>query len=156
MRSPTKWRPARLRPFDILLITIALWVTATIRGLDYLTGDDAGARPPRPGQTNALVGIEAAFPLWLWGISMVIACTLLGLGVLRGWHAYVWWGHVLLSVIYTGLCVGLIPGYLDRSAFDGIRSASGLLLPVVVHFLIWWRMGRRPIDPWRTADATAA
>jgi hypothetical protein len=155
MQAPARWKPARLRRFDLVVITLGLWLTATIRGLDYITGDDSGARPPKPGQTNVLVGIEAAFPLWMWGVIILTGTALLGVGVIRSWHAYVWWGHVILAAVYLALTVGLLPGYLGREWFDGIRGASGLILPTVLHSLIWWRMGRRPVETWRVYGATA-
>lgn len=156
MRAPTKWRPARLLRIDMVYISVVLLITASARGIDYCTGNDSGARSPAPGQKSILVGIEAAFPLWMWGVMILTASTLLGLGILRGWHAYVWVGHVLLSAFYTALCFGLLPGYLDRPWADGIRNAIGLILPAMLHYLLWWRMGPKPIDPWRFDGPAAA
>lgn len=150
MRAPARWQPARLRPVDVSLVTTLLCITAAFRGLDYLTGDDANARGPKPGTESALVGIEAAAPLFVWGIAIIGGVLLIIVGMRRRWHVYVWCGHVLLSAVYLALASGLLPSYLDRTWFDGIRSATGLLLPTGLHLLLWFRMGPKPIDPWRT------
>lgn len=152
LKAPARWRPARLRPFDVGLVTLLLIVVAAFRGLDYLTGDDSGARSPQPGKPSALVGIEAAAPLHLWGWLIILGVALIAVGMWRRWHFPVWVGHVVLFATYLGLCVGLLPAYLGRSDFDGIRTATGLIVPVGLHLLLWFRMGPRPVDPWR-ADA---
>lgn len=154
MSAMKKWRPARLRRIDLVNVTVVLVITSGVRGLDYVTGEDSGARTPKPGQRPVLVGIESAFPLWVWGMLTLTGTALLIVGMIRSWHVYVWAGHVILSAVYAALCVGLLPGYFHREWFDGIRSAAGLLLPTALHSLIWWRMGPKPIEGWAGHDAT--
>lgn len=155
-RRPVPWVPARLLRLDVRVLTVVLLATATVRSFDYMTGHDADTRGPQPGVPNALVGIEALFPLYVWGLLMLTSITVLAVGMVSKWHAYVWWGHVLLCALYTGLCAGLVYGYLQRDDFDGIRTGAGLALPASLHLLLFLRMGRRPANPWRTVDGRAA
>jgi hypothetical protein len=150
--TPRRWQPARLRRNDLTLISLLLLTTALSRGLDYLTGTDSNARGPKPGVPSVLVGIEAAFPLHWWGAAIVIGVALLVVGMGRRWHFPVWAGHVVLSAIYAALCIGLLAGYLERPWLDGIRGATGLILPFGLHTLIWWRMGPRPVLETRSLD----
>ncbi|MFW6776059.1 hypothetical protein ACOACO_17380 [Nocardioides sp. CPCC 205120] len=149
------WQVARLTRIDVVRLTWLLFALALVRGFDYVTGDDArlAQPPPEPLGTvlgysprSALVGVEAAFPLWIWGALILLAVSLLAVGLLGRWHRYVWLGHVVLSAAYTGLAIGLAYGYFERPWLDGIRSASGLVLPACLHTLLWWRMGPKPID----------
>ncbi|MFC5676080.1 hypothetical protein [Aeromicrobium endophyticum] len=146
MKPPARWRPARLLIADVVVLTIGLTSVAAIRGFDYSTGDDSRARGPKPGVESALVGIEAAFPLWTWGLMLGAGVAFLIVGMTCRWHSFVWTGHVILCFAYAGLCAGLVAGYLDRPWFDGIRSGAGLALPALLHYLLWWRMGFRPVE----------
>ncbi|GAA0189828.1 hypothetical protein GCM10008944_01700 [Cytobacillus oceanisediminis] len=150
------WAPARLLSTDVAVMAVGLGSLAMIRGLDYSTGNDAMVRAPLPGTEPALVGIEAAFPLWIWGAAILTGSTTLLGGVLLRRHFPIWLGHVILCAIYAALCVGLTVGYLDRPWLDGIRSGTGLALPALMHYLLWWRMGARPSIGKGADDALAA
>ncbi|KQY58307.1 hypothetical protein ASD11_01175 [Aeromicrobium sp. Root495] len=151
-----RYAPARLLGADVRIVSLALAATATVRAYDYLTGHDTQARPPQPGQTPVLVGIEAAAPLWLWGLGILAGTTALcvGIYVLRA-HFLVWAGHVWLFAVYLALTIGLTAGYLDRPWLDGVRSGAGLALPTVLHCLLWWRMGPHPVMVKEAASARA-
>lgn len=147
-----RWQVATLTRIDVVRLTWLLWGLGVVRGLDYGTGADTAiaAGTPAPAfvghaPVSALVGIEAAFPLWIWSILILTSSGLLLVGLVRRWHSWVWVGHVALSALYLALSLGLAYGYLDRPAFDGIRTATGLLFPASLHALLWWRMGPVPI-----------
>lgn len=149
-RGPRRWQVAQLTRIDVVRLTWLLWVVALIRGLDYATGhDDAWptpvAVPLGHAPKTALVGIEAAFPLWAWAPMFLTACLVLLVGITRRWHAWVWAGHVALACLYLGLAVGLMAGYAERPWLDGIRNSTGLLVAAALHALLWWRMGPRPV-----------
>lgn len=156
MRGAARWAPARLLSADVMVMAVGLGSLAMIRGLDYSTGRDAAARAPLPGTEPALVGIEAAFPLWIWGAAILVGATTLLVGVLFRLHFTIWLGHVILCAVYAALCVGLTFGYLDRPWLDGIRSGTGLALPALMHYLLWWRMGARPSIGKGADDALTA
>lgn len=154
-RGPRRWQVAQLTSVDVVRLTWLLWGVALVRGADYATGhDDAWPAPVAAAlghhPRSALVGIEAAFPLWVWAAIITTACVLQLVGMVRHWHAWVWAGHVLLSATYLGLSVGLMYGYVDRPWLDGIRNGVGLIIPVALHTLLWWRMGPAPVVPTAT------
>jgi hypothetical protein len=160
-RRPRPWQVAQLTRVDVVRLTWLLWAVALIRGADYATGNDGSwpapiAVPLGQAPPSALVGIEAAFPLWVWAAMIITSCAVLLLGMLRRWHAWVWAGHVALSAIYLGLSVGLLVGYLDRPWFDGVRNSTGLLVAMALHALLWWRMGPAPVTPPTAPDASSS
>ena len=103
-RSPDPWRigswePARLGLTDSIGITILLTLAAAVRGFDYLT--------PRVYPSPALSVVEAAFPLWVWGLMFALPAIFLAVSALARIHAGVWIGHWLLVIAYVGLATGL-------------------------------------------------
>lgn len=145
-----------IRTVDVRRLTWLFCLVAIIRGLDYVTGNDSRlsrailnpAGPELEAPRSALVGVETAAPLWIWGVLLLVPAYVVLVCVtvrrIPGRHTLIWCGHVALSAVYLGLTVGLGVGYIDRPWLDGIRSASGLLVPTGVHALLWWRMGWRP------------
>ncbi len=141
---PGSWEPGRIRLEDTLVIKAVLIMTATVRGLDYLA-------PKPPLSTPAVESMRVAFPLAVWGLLFVIPAAVLLLGLLGRIHVAVWLGHGLLAVVYLALAVALGSEYVTHPWWNGIRSATGLLLPVGLHAMICLRTGWRPIT-WRAAD----
>lgn len=151
-RRPRRWQVAQLTRVDVVRLTWLLWAVGLVRGLDYATGQDEAwpapiATPLGHVPKSALVGIEAAFPLWAWGALVLAACSVQLVGLLARWHAWVWAGHVMLAAVYIGLAIGLFVGYAERPWFDGVRNSTGLLVAFALHVLLWWRMGPAPVDP---------
>ncbi|MEF7710307.1 hypothetical protein V4W75_26975, partial [Bacillus cereus] len=60
-------------------------------------------------------------------------------------HLIVYIGHSILAVTYSALAVGILAASLTRPWLDGVRGASVLILPTLMHWLIWWRTGPAPI-----------
>lgn len=140
-RSPDPWRlgswePARLGLSDSIGITLLLTIVGLIRGFDYLT--------PKSTMSPALSVVEAAFPLWVWGIMFAVPSVFLAVSALGRIHAGVWVGHWLLVIAYFGLAVGLGVEYLGRPWFDGIRTVGSLAVPFAIHGLVAFRTGWRP------------
>lgn len=140
-RSPDPWRvgswePARLGLSDSLGLTILLTFVAALRGFDYLT--------PTSTESPALSIVEAAFPLWIWGLMFAVPAVFLAISAIARIHAGVWIGHWLLVISYVGLTTGLGAEYLARPWFDGIRTAGSLAVPLLIHALVAFRTGWRP------------
>ena len=140
-RSPDPWRvgswePARLGLSDSIGITILLTLAAAVRGIDYLT--------PRVYPSPALSVVEAAFPLWVWGVMFSAPAVFLAVSALARVHAGVWIGHWLLVIAYVGLAAGLGVEYAGRPWFDGIRTIGSLAVPCAIHCLVAFRTGWRP------------
>lgn len=162
-RRPRRWQVAQLTRVDVVRLTWLMWAVAMVRGLDYGTGHDdvwpaAVASPLGHVPPTVLVGIEAAFPLWVWSIMFLAAGTTQLIGMVRHWHAWVWAGHVAFSVLYLGLAIGLFAGYAERPWFDGVRNSTGLLVAMALHALLWWRMGPAPVTarPTPSVPSTGA
>lgn len=148
-KAPQRWRPAKLGPADTTVLSLIVGMVTLIRGYDYLTGDDvwrraAGEAPP------ALVGVEGAFPLWVWGIVFTVSSLVLFVGMAKRWHFWVFLGHAVLGLFYAGLLVGLMAGYLSVPNFDGIRGAAGTAMKSAYCLIIASRMGSRPLELWKS------
>jgi len=145
-----QWLPVKLGPADTSIISAVVAGVALVRALDYVTGADAHrvATTRSDNGAPALVGIEGAFPLWIWAILLSVgALTLLG-GMATRRHFPVWLGHTILAIVYAGLCAGLLVGYLGVPSLDGVRGAVTLLFPAVFCPLVAMRMGARPLTIW--------
>lgn len=133
---PGSWEPGRIHLVDALTIKVVLIVTATIRGLDYMS--------PAVRIGPAAEQMQVSFPLVVWGLMLVIPATILAFGLASRTHFAVWLGHGLLAIVYLCLMVAMGAEFVTRPWWDGIRSASGLLTPVALHALICARTGWRP------------
>ena len=140
-RTPDPWRigswePARLGLSDSIGITLLLTLVGLMRGFDYLT--------PKTTASPALSLVEAAFPLWVWGVMFAAPSVFLAVSALARVHAGVWIGHWLLVIAYVGLATGLGAEYVQRPWLDGIRTVGALLVPLALHGLVAFRTGWRP------------
>lgn len=134
--KPGSWEPGRIGLLDALVLKAVLITTATVRGLDYLS--------PVERTTTAVETMQLAFPLEVWGFMFLAPAMLLFVGLSARIHFAVWLGHGLLAISYFALLVALGGEYVTRPWWDGIRSASGMLLPTTLHALICFRTGWKP------------
>ena len=133
---PGSWEPGRLGLRDSIGITVLLIAVAMVRGIDYIT--------PAPISTTALSIVEQAAPLWAWGMGFMIPAVVLAASTLTRVHLGVWVGHWLLAIAYVSLAVGLGAEYVTRPWLDGIRSATAMMLPAILHCTVAVRTGWRP------------
>ena len=140
MRNATsRWLPARMSGGDLLLITWTLIGMALARGSDYAVGNDV----IRVG----LMVVEMAAPLWVWAAAFISFGLVLTVGVLARIHVVVYIGHWLLGIAYAMLAFAIALSVFQHSPhLDGIRSATVLALPTVLHFVLAARTGSRPIS----------
>lgn len=126
------WAPSSLRGGDVRTLMLLFAGAALVRALDYATGVDGSAS----GTPNsALASVERAFPLAVWAASLTTGALLVLLGMVGRWGTVVATGSLILAVVYFGLATGLGIEYVGRPALDGIRGATGLLVPVVWHVI---------------------
>lgn len=133
------WVPARLTGADMMLVLYAMIATPSLRAYDYVYEDG--------NTSSALTAVESFAPLWAWSIPFGIGAMALLYGVLSRRHLMVYLGHSVLGCTYTVLGVGIFVGVLGHPWLDGLRGSSTLLLPVVLHWLCWWRTGPAPVRP---------
>lgn len=119
-----------------MLVLYALIVMPVVRALDYSTGEDNG---------GSLTAVEAFAPIWAWSIPFYIGAAILILGVRTRRHLVVYVGHSILAVTYSTLAVGIFASCITQPWLDGIRGASVLILPTLLHWQNWWRTGPAPI-----------
>lgn len=132
-----RWRPAVLTAGDIVLATYAVVTMALLRAYDYGTGTDI---------TPTLTIVEAAMPLWLWSVLFAGGGMALLIGARCRIHALVWTGHAWLFVLYLAMLTGIAWVVAFTPWLDNIRSASVLILPVLMHFLLALRTGPSPLS----------
>ena len=140
--APGSWEPGRFHLSDALIIKITLVVSAFSRGFDYLT--------PPPELTPAVETMMLAFPLEVWGGAFIAFAGILALGLILRIHFLVWIGHGLLAAVYMAAFSSLLSLYAQREMFEGIRSATALLAPLVLHTLLSFRTGWKP-PKWEVA-----
>ena len=142
--APGSWEPGRFRLSDALVIKGTLVLMAFWRGFDYITP------PPRLGPITETMML--AFPLEVWGGAFLILAAMMAVGLALRIHFLVWLGHGLLAAAYVAVFVSLSSVYLQREMFEGIRSATVILAPLVLHGLLSYRTGWRPPDWGVDAD----
>lgn len=142
--APGSWEPGRFHLSDALLLKVTMVFMAFWRGFDYITP------PPRLGPITETMML--AFPLTVWGGAFLILAVMLAAGLALRIHFLVWLGHGLLAAAYVAVFVSLSSVYLQREMFEGIRSATVVLAPLVLHGLLSFRTGWRPPDWGVDAD----
>lgn len=136
------WEPGRFYLTDAILIKLTLIFVALWRGFDYFT-------PTVTGPTTVTETMQTAFPFEVWGALVLVPALTLAAGLALRIHFAVWIGHGILAVVYAALFVSLMLVYIDRPLFDGIRSATALLAPLMLHALLCVRTGWKP-PRWET------
>ena len=134
--APGSWEPGRFRLSDALVIKVTMVFMALARGFDYIT--------PPSRVTEVTETMMLAFPLTVWGGAFLILAAMLAVGLALRIHFLVWLGHGLLAAVYVAVFVSLSSVYLQREMWDGIRSATVILAPLVLHGLLSFRTGWRP------------
>ena len=134
--APGSWEPGRFHLSDALLLKVTLVLMAFARGFDYIT--------PPSRVTEVTETMMLAFPLTVWGGAFLALAVVLGVGLALRIHFLVWLGHGLLAAAYVAVFVSLASVYLQREMFEGIRSATVVLAPLVLHGLLSLRTGWRP------------
>ena len=135
---PGSWEPGRFNLSDAVVIKATLIFMAFLRGIDWLTPTVTSSPTP------VTETMQTAFPLEIWALMIMAPATVLLIGLVLRIHFFVWLGHGLLAVTYMGLFTSLLLVYAQRPYFDGIRSATVLLAPLVLHTLLVVRTGWRP------------
>ena len=134
--APGSWEPGRFHLSDALILKGTLVLMAFARGFDYITP---------PGQiTQVTETMMLAFPLEVWGGAFLALAAMLAVGLILRIHFLVWLGHGLLAAAYVAVFVSLSSVYLQREMWDGIRSATVVLAPLVLHGLLSSRTGWKP------------
>lgn len=134
--APGSWEPGRFHLSDALIIKGTLVLMALARGFDYIT--------PPSRVTEVTETMMLAFPLTVWGGAFLILAAMLAVGLALRIHFLVWLGHGLLAAVYVAVFVSLSSVYLQREMWDGIRSATVVLAPLVLHGLLSSRTGWKP------------
>lgn len=142
--APGSWEPGRFHLSDALLLKVTLVLMAFARGFDYIT--------PPSRVTEVTETMMLAFPLTVWGGAFLILAAMMAVGLALRIHFLVWLGHGLLAAAYVAVFVSLSSVYLQREMFEGIRSATVVLAPLVLHGLLSYRTGWRPPDWGVDAD----
>ena len=140
--APGSWEPGRFHLSDALVIKGTLAFMAFWRGFDYIT--------PPPALTPVTETMMLAFPLSVWGGAFLALAAMLAVGLILRVHFLVWLGHGLLAAAYVAVFVSLSSVYLQRELWEGIRSATVVLAPLVLHGLLSFRTGWRPPN-WEVA-----
>lgn len=125
-RPPSPRHPAALRPGDVTALACLLAGLALVRSFDYFT-------PGQQASSPALETMRIALPIEAWGTLLGVGAIALLAGLAARWPRVIFGAHVLLAAIYAGLSVSLGAEYVTRPYFDGIRSATDLIAPAVVH-----------------------
>lgn len=134
---PGSWEPGRFHLTDAITLKIVLIFMAANRAFDYFT-------PTFVSPSTVTEVMQTAFPMWAWGCMILLPLFCLIIGLAARIHFMVWLGHGLLAVVYLALIVSLGLVYIDRPLFDGSRSATALLAPLVLHGMICVRTGWKP------------
>ena len=103
------WAPGHFDPWVTLSGKLLLYMLMAVRGADYLS--------PESPESMALV--EAALPLHLWGLALLVAAGAGFLGVAFAVTPMVAGAHVLGGALYLAIGGGtLITLLLDDPSFD--------------------------------------
>lgn len=123
------WSPGHLDPWVALSAKLLLYSLMAVRGADYLSPESAESM-------SRLTLVEAALPLPLWGVALLVAAGFGFLGVAFAITPLVAWAHVLGGALYLAIGGGtLITVLLDDPKFDlstTVTSAAILALTVYV------------------------
>lgn len=126
-RSPVRadrrrWEPGLQQDLSLVVMYL-LSLEPLVRGLDYVTGDNASV-------SKMLRPIEEAMPLWIWGVIFMGAAALLLGGVFLRRHNFIIAGSVLIGATYGAFAVGAMFEIAGEGwPWDGYRR--------VVLYVVW-------------------
>lgn len=126
-RSPARgdrrrWEPGLQRDLSLAVMYL-LSLEPLIRGIDYITGDNASV-------SSALRPVEEAMPLWAWGTVFIVASALFLVGVARRKHNFIIAGSILTVATYGAFAVGVMFEITSEGwPWDGYRR--------VVMYIVW-------------------
>ncbi|WGH22059.1 hypothetical protein [Gordonia phage MerCougar] len=107
-----EWTPTV--PFPLRAVILALWALEPIsRGLDYITGEH--------NPTATLSKVEAAFPLWFWGLLCLASGILILTGFAGRWRRVSIIGLYFAGAAYIALACGFTAAVYERGG-DGFRT----------------------------------
>lgn len=124
------WRPAAFTRGDMTILVAWLCALAVVRAVDYILS---------PTGTS----VEETGPIWLWSAGLLIGVSLLVVGSLQRRHLLVWVGHGWLGSLYAGITAVAIIDALR--VWDDWRRIGPVAIVSVLHWLLWWRTGPRPV-----------
>ena len=106
------WAPGHFDPWVTLSCKLLLYMLMATRGADYLA-------PESPESMARLALVEAALPLHLWGLALLVAAGAGFLGVAFAVTPMVAGAHVLGGALYLAIGGGtLVTLLLDDPSFD--------------------------------------
>lgn len=95
------WRPGGFPPHVSLSVTLVLLIAMGVRGADYAWGDSAKT-------AHRLSEIEAAMPLWVWGVLFLGSAVIGFASILLRFAEGLIWAHVIGWAIYWAVAVGIL------------------------------------------------
>lgn len=125
MRRILELHDEPIPPGAVRLLSWLLGIFALTRGLDYWRS---------VGGTESLKIVEAIAPLTTWGITLVVAATLLLAGLVFRIHEVVWVGHVACAGIYIMLTIATAQAVIP--AGTGYRGVGPLATVTVLHIML--------------------
>lgn len=135
-RSPVRadrkrWEPGLQQ--DLSLIVMYLFsLEPLVRGLDYVTGDNASV-------SKMLRPVEEAMPLWVWGAIFIVASVLFITGVARRRHNFIIAGSLLTVATYGTFAVGVMFEIADDGwPWDGYRRVMIYIVWAAVYGVFAW------------------
>lgn len=110
------------------LMLFQLWS----RGLDYLTGN--------PDQGNGILNVTDPTPPTVWGLSCVIAATIITLGMLFHRLQLIMFGAVLTMGIYLAFGWVILDDVIQRPVIDDWRFLTDYIIKACMWVAIAWSM----------------
>lgn len=140
------WVPGHFRPSITLAAKLVLMVAMMVRGIDYAAGDSGDT-------ARRLATVEAAAPLWAWGVVFIAAASLGFLGMILHRREMVFQAHLAGWAFYWALGIGVIIDVLQRSHDPAAGLYASLAVAIVGSILVVLTILRGPAyyDWWVVA-----
>lgn len=113
------WQPWRVN-WLILAVEAFMTLQSASRGMDYV--QDRPAQAP----TASLSTMEAALPLWIWGLAFLLGSGAVFFGLYGGWWSPIVGGHAALTGLYGAFAYGVLDQAPVRNLW--LALAGGILL----------------------------
>lgn len=120
----------------LLALQVLLALQGASRGMDYVL-----ARPKDMPVSPSLVSIEAALPLWVWGIGFLVAAGAVFTGLYAGRISLIVFGHIVLTGLYGAFSWGLLA---DAPIYSVPMAALGAVI-----LMIGIKLG---IERWKSKE----